>query len=130
AQTLNLTGAVYAPRMMETIALVAKNTADRVTAIDLQTGKPASHVVIHTRDNHTGAVHMLVNTAESRDVSLQVHIPKPDQALVAVYDAFTAELYKAPLTPEGTLAVTLAPAGSLVILTGQHASPAQRPCPA
>ncbi len=130
AADTHLPGATYAPRIMEAIALVAQHAGDRLTATDLQTGKNAAQVVIHTRDSQAGSVHLLANTAEMREVSLQVRIPASDRAHVAIFDASTASLYAAPITPDGTIAVTLAPAGSLVILTGDHAKPAATPAPA
>ncbi len=129
ATNLNLPGATYTTRAAQTIEETAKHAGQRVTATDAQTGKLAAQVVIHTRDGEAGTAHMLVNTAEARDVSLRVQIPASDRAHVAIFDARSGSVYAAPVREDGTLEVTLAPAGALVLLTGEHAEGVTQPCP-
>lgn len=121
ATTLNLPGVQYATRVLEAIRLVKQLAPRYVEAIDLATGATARDVFIHSRDLAGGARHLLVNTAEYREVRIAIQLPPADRPNVAMLDLADGTIFPVTLDAQGRIEVTLAPAGSVVLLTGDQA---------
>lgn len=121
ATTVELPGARHATRLIEAVALVDELVSERVRALDRHTGLVAKDVFIHSRDIEDGARHLLVNTAEYREVELQIELPPAERQKAALFDLATGTASPLSLHEAARCHLTLAAAGSVLLLTGSQA---------
>ena len=124
---VDLTGAIPVDTVAEAISAADAFFPERVRITDQFTGKNASTVFVHSREEDGSIRHLIVNTDEARKVKASVRIP--GNATTAVVDLYNGCAYKFdPIG--GEFDVILAPAGSLLVVCGEEAKGITEPLPA
>ncbi len=126
---IDIPQAKVAASVSEAVEMAGAAFPRRVRVIDTLTAENAPSVYVHSRALGGGVRHFIVNTDEKREVRAKVEIPDCAGPDAAAFDLYDGKAYK--LDPgTGQFDVTLAPAGSLLVLCGEEAKEAQDPLPA
>lgn len=126
---VELPGAVIASSVDEAVTMASAMFANRTIVTDKYTGGNAGSVFIHSRKVGGSVRHFFVNTDEIRPVRATVKMPEYANEAITVMDLYDGSLYK--LSAEnGTFDVSFAPAGSLLVITGDEAKDATEALPA
>ncbi|MFA5393714.1 MAG: glycosyl hydrolase [Candidatus Ratteibacteria bacterium] len=121
---VRLDGSVTAESIAEAVAMVAGFFPDRITVTDRRTGKNAVPVYLHSRKVNRSCRHLFVNTDEKQGVDASVKLPAGRNTDTAVFDFCDGRFYRLD-TKAGFFSVTLAPAGSILIVCGEEAARAK-----
>ena len=111
------------------VEFVREAAKDRITVTDKLTGRNAPRVFVHSRKLGGSTRHLIVNTDDKREVRAVVDLGIEAGPSAAVLDLYDGHLYTLAL--DGSqFEVTLAPAGSLLVICGEEASQATEKLPA
>lgn len=121
-------GAIVAATLEEAISHISALFPDRIKVIDKLTGENTPSVYLHSRRVGNTLRHLLVNTDEKREIEAQVEVPGSSRSALAAFDLCTGDLYRLPADND-TISVTLYPAASLLLISGEEAEEAARDLP-
>ncbi|MFA7373189.1 MAG: glycoside hydrolase [bacterium] len=126
---IDFPGAIVAATLEEAVSLVSGLFPHRIKATDKLTGDNAPSVYIHSRRVGNTLRHLLVNTDEKREIQAQIEVPGCSQSALAAFDLCTGDLYRLSADND-TIDVTLYPAASLLLISGEEAEEADKDVPA
>lgn len=122
-------GAQVVRSIEEALSIVSEVLEDRVTVTDNLTLRNAPSVFVHSRIVGNSHRHFVANTDEQRGVNATVTLPKACGEHQAILDLATGDLYRV-CADDARFDVHLAPAGSILVISGEEAAAAIKPAPA
>mgnify|MGYP000872140010 CR=1 FL=1 len=129
AQRVDLPGVLFARTVEEAAEMAGRAFTGRIEITDELTGANARTIYVHERRVGDSARYLLVNTDEHREMRALVKMPGSASGPLAAFDLGSGELYSLPAAG-GRFNVTLAPAGSLLVIAGSEAAEAKDALPA
>jgi hypothetical protein len=111
-----IAGATVVPTIADAIEILKGMYTDGVKVVDTYTDANAPTVYVHSRAVEGSVRHLLVNIDEHREVRAKITIPESN-GRVGIFDLADGSAYKID-SESGTFDVVLAPAGSLLAITG------------
>ena len=121
-------GPVLAGSVQEAVEIVSRMFPQRLKVLDRLTGRNAPKVYVHSRKSGAETWHLIVNTDEKREVRAKVTVPGCSGKENALLDLCSGELYRVEM-PDDSFDVTLAPAGSLLLICRTEARQAKTKTP-
>jgi hypothetical protein len=118
---VNVPGAIVKSSIHEMVEALSELFPNRIKVTDKLSGQNSGTVYVHCRKMDGSLRYLLVNTDAAREVHATVEIPGAGP--LAAFDLFDGSSYKLT-APGGRFDVTLAPAGSLLIISGDEAKEA------
>lgn len=125
---VSLEGALMADSIEEMVNMVSEFFPDRIKVLDNLTGENAASIYVHSRKFGESFRHLIVNTDEKREVRITIEMSDYRNLAAAVFDLCDGNLYRLK-TQDGSFKVTLASAGSLLVVYGEEAKEAKNKLP-
>jgi len=117
---IELSGSILSGTLQEAVEIASRSFPQRIRVLDGLTGSNAPNVYVHSRQTGDTTHYFIVNTDEKRAVKAKVVLPEWQKDKTALLDLSNGKAYR--LEREGSsFEVTLAPAGSLLLLSGDQA---------
>lgn len=116
----SIPGSTAVPSIADAIEILKGIYPEGIKITDQYTGGNAINVYAQSRTIDGSVRHLFVNTDQSREAKVKIQIPNSG-GRIGIFDMADGSLYKID-DKEGAFHVILAPAGSLLAITGKEAT--------